>query len=140
MRTITVQSYIYKSLFLTALFSLLVTTSVAATISTESRKIAYREVVDKSAVLLNGSEELQSKIRYPKAALQAGFEGQVIARVYINESGRVDDVDFIKKMGGGFETAVKKAIMESRYIPAIHNNQPVKSVSTISFKFQIKKN
>lgn len=117
-------------------FSFLLLTSITsyAGVKTEAGKSAYREIVDQSAKILN-SESLQKYIEYPRAALQAGFEGSVIAKVYVNEKGGVDDIEFLKKMGGGFETAIKKAIVKAEFAPAKINNQTVKSVSVLTFRF-----
>jgi len=137
MRTTALKTEVYKIILLTALFLTFTTALVAGTGSSGTTKELYREVVDKAAQLAEGSEALKTNINYPRAAMLAGFQGRVIAKVYVDENGKVDDVEFIKKMGGGFETSILKALMETKFTPASLSNKPVKSVAVLSFRFEL---
>lgn len=100
-------------------------------------KETYREFVDEIALPINGTAAIKAKVQYPRAALLAGLEGKVIAKVYIDESGKVNDVQFIKKVGGGLEDAVKKVLMDTRFSPALDDGRPVKAVTVLKFEFKI---
>lgn len=137
MKPIEVQKYVYQTIAIVVLALVLVQTSFAGTHFSESSKILYRNVVDSPAELLN-KDYVKQQIDYPRAAFLAGFEGKLIAKVYVNENGKVDEVEFVKSIGAAFEKSVRNVILESKYNPAVYKGEPVKSVSYVTFKFELK--
>lgn len=64
--------------------------------------------------------------KYPEQARQAGIEGQVVLRVYVGASGRVERVRVIKKLGYGCEdAAVAHAKSAWRFTPATEGGRVV---------------
>lgn len=101
-------------------------------------KESYYEVVDVIPRPAGGMDKIKSKLNYPRAAFLAGFEGDVIAKVFINESGEVDYVEFIKTLGRPFENSIEEVLYNTIFSPAIFNGTRVKSISVITFKYEIK--
>jgi|GEM_PF-2838377 len=100
-------------------------------------KESYHEFVDEISTPVEGTEAIKSQLVYPRAAFLAGFEGKVIAKVYVNEKGNVDEVEFMKKMGGGIEESIKKVLLKTPFKPAIFNGVPVKSVAVLTFRYEL---
>lgn len=102
-------------------------------------KESYHEFVDEIPKPAEGMEKIKGKLNYPRAAFLAGFEGDVIAKVYINESGEVDYVEFIKTLGRPFENSIEDVLYNTIFSPAIFNGNRVKSISVLTFKYEIRK-
>ncbi len=74
---------------------------------------------------------------YPRIARERGVEGTVVARILIDENGRVRRVLVVKAPKNlGFEESVKDAVMQWKFEPAKLNNLPVKvwAIQEIYFK------
>ncbi|MCY3713178.1 MAG: TonB family protein [Gemmatimonadetes bacterium] len=62
---------------------------------------------------------------YPELARKAGIEGTVWVKILIDKQGTVRDAQIMRGIGAGLDEAAIKALMSTRYTPAIQNNQPV---------------
>ncbi len=75
---------------------------------------------------------------YPSLARQAGIEGTVVARVTIDERGRVIDVVIVDSPGEIFHQPVVDALMKSEFYPAMQREIPVRSRVIVPFDFYLR--
>ena len=73
---------------------------------------------------------------YPVDARNAGIEGRVVARVYIDETGKVVRVEIVQSPAKVFDQSVREALMKSSFYPAMKEGAPVKSKITMRFDFR----
>ena len=97
----------------------------------------YFIVVDEMPSPIGGIKAIQEKIVYPKAARDAGIEGKVFVKAYINESGTVVKTQIIKGIGGGCNEAAIDAIMKTKFNPGKQRGKPVKVQVTIPIMFKL---
>ncbi len=82
--------------------------------------------------------KIQVKPVYPAQERSAGIEAKVIAEVYINEYGGVDDVKIIKSAGRIFDEAVLKAVKDSSFSPGYLEGSPVAVKVQIPYVFRLR--
>lgn len=75
------------------------------------------------------------KPEYPDLARQAGIEGTVVAKVYINEKGQVIRVEIVQSPAEIFNEPVKQALFKSEFYPAKQRDIAVKSRIIVPFDF-----
>ncbi len=79
--------------------------------------------------------------RYPEIARAARVQGNVIAYITVGADGRVLDVQILRGIKGAFEeyfnNEVKRAAMNYRYKPAIHQGKPVPVRIQFTFTFKL---
>jgi len=75
---------------------------------------------------------------YPDLARQAGIEGTVVAKVYINEKGKVIRVEIVQSPAEIFNEPVKQALYKSEFYPAKQRDIPVKSRMIVPFDFYLR--
>lgn len=81
-----------------------------------------------------------NKITYPETAVKESIQGQVVAKVLVNENGVVEEIsrqDFKGKEV--FFDEVEKVIWSLEFEPAMENGSPVKSWVEIPFNFKLPK-
>jgi protein TonB len=69
-----------------------------------------------------------SPVRYPRALLEQGIEGQVLLRLYVDSVGRViADSTRIEESSGypALDSAALVASPELRFSPALHQGRPI---------------
>ena len=77
---------------------------------------------------------------YPIVSKKVGEEGTVELRLFINESGNVDDVDIIRSSKiTRLDIAAQKLAKIIQFKPFIKNNTPIKISATITINFKLKK-
>lgn len=62
---------------------------------------------------------------YPELARKAGIEGTVWVKILIDKRGDVRDAQILRGIGAGLDEAAIEALRNTKYTPAIQNNQPV---------------
>ena len=78
------------------------------------------------------------KDEYPKAALDAGFEGAVELKVVIDASGRVRRASVLKDPGYGLgAAAVKIATKYFRFKPGLRDGKPVATEIPFTVYFEL---
>lgn len=77
---------------------------------------------------------------FPKMAQDAGVEGMVVLKVYVDKKGDVKkwEVMSAKPPGLGFEEEVFKVIPLWKFTPAIQQNKPVGAWIAVPFNFEFK--
>ena len=69
-----------------------------------------------------------SPVRYPRALLEQGIEGQVLLRLYVDSAGRlIPDSTRIEESSGypALDSAALVASPELRFSPALHQGRPI---------------
>ncbi len=92
---------------------------------------------EEAPVLVGGREVLQSRLRYPPKALEAGLEGRVSVRMIVDETGRMLNPTIVKGIRYDLDEEVMRVIRGARFEPGRVGGQPVKSWYTLFFEFKI---
>lgn len=96
-------------------------------------------VPDKEIEIVGGIESLYKKVIYPLAAERARIEGQVVAKVYVDESGYIMQISLLKSAHPLLNAEVVRVITEeARFVPASIKGKPVKSAMVIPIRFTLK--
>ena len=75
---------------------------------------------------------------YPPGALAEGVTGNAVIRIYINETGEVDDVVALSgKPPGVFEESAVRAFRLARFSPGAKGGIPVKAYATLEVLFDL---
>lgn len=82
--------------------------------------------------------KVNPKPRYPMLARRKGYEGTILLRVFVLESGGVGKVELEKSSGYEIlDESALKAVREWIFIPGKKNGEPVPSWVTVPIKFQL---
>ncbi|MCP4602560.1 MAG: TonB-dependent receptor [Proteobacteria bacterium] len=76
---------------------------------------------------------------YPPEAFDQNLEAEVIARLNIDETGVVTDVEIVHPAGNGFDEAAAEAIKLFKFKPAMRAGEPTASILMYRYQFFIKK-
>lgn len=82
----------------------------------------------------------QIKVRvmpvYPETAVLQNLRGRVVIRVYINETGTVDDVEVVNANPPGiFDDSAITAFRAARFTPGMKGHKAVKSLMTLEVSY-----
>lgn len=88
--------------------------------------------------VIGGMQALNSKVKYPREARKQKIEGKVIAVIYIDEHGEVQNIEIAESPHGALSSAVIKAINFSDFKPGILNGKPVKAVLAAPVFFRLR--
>lgn len=108
--------------------------------TTEDSNSTVFVIVQRMPKLIGGIAKLQSKVRYPKLAKEAGIEGKVYVKFIINEKGQVVNPRIIRGIGGGCDDAALKAVKTAKFTPGLQRGKPVKVWYTIPIVFKLQSN
>lgn len=82
--------------------------------------------------------KVNPKPRYPMLARRKGYEGTILLRVFVLESGGVGKVELEKSSGYEIlDESALKAVKEWVFIPGKRDGEPVPSWVTVPIKFQL---
>ena len=98
-----------------------------------------KDIVEGEFGSINGPSFLKMvKPEYPRLARRLGKEGIVVLRLFIDEHGRLLNVEVIEKARHGFDEAAIEAVKASTFRPAKLNGHPVacKAVLPVRFKLE----
>jgi protein TonB len=76
---------------------------------------------------------------YPMMAKKLGKQGKVILRLFINEKGRLLNVEVVEPAGYGFTESAMEAVKMSTFSPAHEKGVTVASKALLSIRFVLKK-
>lgn len=76
---------------------------------------------------------------YPLMAKKLGKEGKVLLRLFIDENGKLLDVEVIENGGYGFTNAAVEAVKKSTFQPALRNGKPIKAKALLTVRFQLRR-
>jgi len=75
---------------------------------------------------------------YPRAAIRRGIEGRVEARLLIDPAGHVQRIEILDVEGhADFADAVREAVRQFRFEPAVHHGRRVPQLATKVFRFRL---
>ncbi len=104
-------------------------------------RLNYVDPGEGAALTTYSDPPMEKKIfkpEYPLIARQAGIEGTVVARVYIDERGNVFRVDIVQSPSEIFIQPVKDALFKSEFYPAKQRDIAVKSQILVPFDFFVR--
>ncbi len=94
---------------------------------------------DEPPTLIGGYAALQRQIQYPELAKEAGVEGTVVVRAFINEEGEVEQVIVEKGVPKtGLDEAAIEAVKKTKWKPAQQRDRAVGVWYSIPIRFQLK--
>jgi len=76
---------------------------------------------------------------YPMMAKKLGKEGRVVLRLFINEKGKLMNVEVVESAGYGFTESAVEAVKMSTFSPAHHNGASIASKALLTIRFVLKK-
>ena len=87
---------------------------------------------------INGPSFLRMiKPDYPRLARRFGKEGKVVLRLFIDEHGRLLNVEIVEKAGYGFDEAAIEAVKASAFRPAKLNGISVACKALLPVRFKL---
>jgi len=76
---------------------------------------------------------------YPMMAKKLGKEGRVVLRLFINEKGKLMNVEVVEQAGYGFTESAVEAVKMSTFSPARENGVSTASKALLTIRFVLKK-
>jgi TonB family protein len=92
---------------------------------------------EEAPVLIGGIQALQSRIRYPAFARQAGVEGRVTVRMVVDENGDMVRPEIMNGLGYGIDEEVLRVLRGARFEPGRVGGKAVGVWHTLFFDFKI---
>ncbi|MDX2130086.1 MAG: TonB family protein [Chloroherpetonaceae bacterium] len=93
--------------------------------------------IDEQADIVGGISAIYSKIKYPDMARQQRLEGKVVARVFIDKTGSVIKVDFLKALNPVLDNEVFRVLTEeTKFTPAKAGGKDMPATLVIPFNFK----
>ncbi|MBN1481543.1 TonB family protein [candidate division KSB1 bacterium] len=99
---------------------------------------AIAEMYDTPPEPIGGMAAVQKKLRYPKAAKDAGLQGTVKVKVTVDKRGRVRDTEIVESFGDDdCDTAAQRAIRGSRWKAAEKEKKKVEAWVEVAIEFKL---
>lgn len=76
---------------------------------------------------------------YPRNASHAKYQGTVILRAIIDQSGHARNIQIVHGLGMGLDESAKDALRQWVFRPALKNGHPVAVLSNFEFNFKLHK-
>lgn len=111
--------------------------SLFASVSVMAQTSEPLEFVEVGPVLIGGIEALQRRIVYPEAEHQAGTEGRVLVRFVVDAAGAPGQVEVVRSVSAGLDSAAVAAVREARFEPGRQNGQAVSVRLVLPITFRI---
>jgi len=93
---------------------------------------------DEDPVPIGGYQGIKNRAKYPEIAREAGIEGMVIVRAFIDEKGIVRDMKIQKGIPNtGLDEAAMSAIGRTKFKPAKQRDKPVGVWISIPITFKL---
>jgi periplasmic protein TonB len=86
---------------------------------------------------IGGMKAIAGKIHYTELARRAGIEGTVTIEAIIDKNGDVTEAKVIRGIGGGLDEIALHAVENTKFIPGMQRDKPVKVRMTIPIKFRL---
>lgn len=87
--------------------------------------------------IVGGIKALADKIVYPEKARQAGIEGRVYIRAFIDSTGNVVKAEVMKGIGHGCDESALSAVKQLRFIPARNHGKNINAQVIIPVMFRL---
>lgn len=102
-----------------------------------NNKLIYPVPIEIMPKIIGGMDSLQSKIQYPKEAINSKVEGKVYLKASIDTLGNVSDVEVIRGIGYGCNEEALRVVKNAKFTPAINKGKKVKCTISIPIKFTL---
>ena len=108
-----------------------------------SDEILSAAVVDIAPEFPGGEEALLNflgrNLQYPSIPREAGISGRVYVSFVVNETGGIDNISVIRKLGYGFDEEVVRVLHRMPpWKPGVYKNKNVKTMFYLPVSFQLK--
>ncbi|MFH1194449.1 MAG: energy transducer TonB [bacterium] len=103
----------------------------------EQKELPYLVAVDVMPEPVDGMSGIQRRVVYPASAKNAGVEGTVMVKAFVDEKGTVRRVELIKGIGSGCDEAALAAVRSTRFSPGRQDGEYVRVQVSIPVKFKI---
>jgi protein TonB len=87
---------------------------------------------------IGGMQAIAEKIHYTEIAIRAEIQGTVSIEALLDKSGNVIDAKVIKGIGGGLNEIALQAVKDTKFIPGMQRDKPVKVKMIIPVRFRLK--
>jgi periplasmic protein TonB len=107
---------------------------------TSNKVVNYSEIIEVFGVapqLIGGIDSLQSRLQYPREALEKGIEGTVYVSIAIDTLGIPSSLKILKGLGFGCDEEAQRLVETAKYLPAIQAGKKIKSNIMIPVKFKL---
>lgn len=94
-------------------------------------------VCEKMPEIKGGLKALQKKIRYPLQAKSLGVQGVVYVQFIVNEEGKVEKPNVIKKLGAGCDEEALRVLKKVKFTPGYDKGKAVKVRFTLPVRFML---
>jgi TonB family protein len=98
---------------------------------------SYLVAVEEMPEPIGGMNAIAENVKYPIEAKNAGLEGRVYVKAYIDEEGNVAKSEIIRGIGGGCDEAALYAVNQVKFTPGKQRGKPVKVQISIPILFKL---
>lgn len=81
-------------------------------------------------------DSLQSEMKYPREAWDAGIEGRVIIQFVVTKEGKAENLNVIRGQGNGIDEEAKRLIREAQFTPGKQRGEPVNVRMSMPITFE----
>ena len=96
-------------------------------------------LLDSLPQLIGSLDSLQSRLKYPKEAIENNIEGKVYVVITIDTLGIPSKTEIVKGIGYGCNEEAVRLIKTARFSPAILNGKYIRCKITIPILFRLPK-
>ncbi len=93
--------------------------------------------IEKMPKLIGGLDSLQSRLIYPKQAIENNIEGKVYILVIIDSTGKQNCAKVIKDLGYGCDEEAQYLINSTKFYPGLVRNKPITTILAIPIIFSL---
>jgi protein TonB len=86
---------------------------------------------------VGGIQSIMNRIHYTEIARRAGIEGTVTIEAILSKKGDVTEARVVKGIGGGLDTIALEAVKDTKFIPGMQRDKPVKVKLSIPVVFRL---
>jgi len=86
---------------------------------------------------VGGLQSITNKIHYTEIARRSGIEGTVVIEAILSKYGNVIEARVVKGIGGGLDEIALQAVNDTKFIPGIQRDKPVKVKLSIPVLFRL---
>lgn len=97
----------------------------------------YFVVVEEMPKLIGGLASIQSKIKYPEAALKNNIEGRVTIQFIVDENGDVVNPRIIRGIGGGCDEEALRVVSQAKFTPGVQRGRNVRVQYSLPIVFKL---
>ncbi len=95
------------------------------------------DVVEHMPEMIGGQEALQTRIRYPAIAKEAGIQGRVVIRFIVDKKGNVTDPVVARGIGAGCDEEAVRALGEMKFVPGRQRGHSVRVKMTLPIAYRL---